>query len=456
VCPYKGLAAFDEDDSAYFFGRERLVGELAARTVQAGLLGVVGASGSGKSSVVAAGLLPSLRAGLLPGSERWRQASMRPGEHPMREFHAAIGEANASDQRMVLVIDQFEETFTTCADEDERAAFVDAITSAAEHPDRFAIVLTIRGDYYGHCAQYPALADALASNHVLVGPLTREELRRAIELPARRAGLRVESSLVDALVEEVADEPGSLPLLSTALVELWQHRDAGWIRMQAHERTGGVRGAVARLAEASYAELSDAQQDAARRLFLRLVAVGDGEAATKRRAELDELDLERDPTLAATITKLTQDRLLTMTDNTVEVAHEALLREWPRFQGWLDDDAQGRQVRQHLTQDPDNGTEEDASRRSCIAGRDCRRRWTGRRGTPLNSTSSSGSSSRQAGRQASRRLQNSVGRTGGSAGSSSAPRCSSSSPCWPVRSRSSSAEALAVQPSGRNGRPPRP
>jgi WD40 repeat protein/class 3 adenylate cyclase len=350
ACPYKGLAAFDEDDSAYFFGRERLVGELAARTVQAGLLGVVGASGSGKSSVVAAGLLPSLRAGLLPGSERWRQASLRPGEHPMREFHAAIGKANASDDRMVLVIDQFEETFTTCADEDERAAFVDAITSAAKHPDRFAIVLTIRGDYYGHCAQYPALAEALASNHVLVGPLTRDELRRAIELPVRRAGLRVESSLVDALVEEGADEPGSLPLLSTALVELWQHRDGGWIRMQAHERTGGVRGAVARLAEASYAELSDAQQDAARRLFLRLVAVGDGEAATKRRAELDELDLERDPTLAATITKLTQDRLLTMTDNTVEVAHEALLREWPRFQGWLDDDAQGRQVRQHLTQ----------------------------------------------------------------------------------------------------------
>jgi WD40 repeat protein/class 3 adenylate cyclase len=350
VCPYKGLAPFDEDDSAYFFGRERLVGELAARTVQAGLLGVVGASGSGKSSVVAAGLLPSLRAGLLPGSERWRQASMRPGEHPMRELRAALGEATAADERLVLVIDQFEETFTTCGDEGERAAFVDAITSAAAHSDRIAIVLTIRGDYYGHCAQYPALADALAANHVLVGPLTRDELRRAVELPARRAGLRVESSLVDDLVEEVADEPGSLPLLSTALVELWQHRDGGWIRMQAHELTGGVRGAVARLAEASYTELSDAQQGAARRLFLRLVALGDGEAATKRRADLDELDLERDPTLAATITKLTQDRLLTMTDNTLEVAHEALLREWPRFQRWLADDAQGRQVRQHLTQ----------------------------------------------------------------------------------------------------------
>jgi WD40 repeat protein len=351
VCPYKGLAAFDEDDSAYFFGRERLVGELAARTVQAGLLGVVGASGSGKSSAVAAGLLPSLRAGLLPGSERWRQASIRPGEHPMRELRATLEEATSADaERLVLVIDQFEETFTTCPDEAERVAFVEAITSAAEHPDRIAIVLTIRGDYYGHVAQYPALAYALAANHVLVGPLTRDELRRAIELPARRAGLRVESALVDALVEEVADEPGSLPLLSTALVELWQHRDGGWIRMQAHERTGGVRGAVSRLAEASYAELSDAQQDAARRLFLRLVAVGDGEAATKRRADLDELDLERDPTLAATITKLTQDRLLTMTDNAVEVAHEALLREWPRFQAWLDDDAQGRQVRQHLTQ----------------------------------------------------------------------------------------------------------
>jgi WD40 repeat protein len=362
TCPYKGLAAFDGDDSGYFFGREQLVGELAARTVQAGLLGVVGASGSGKSSVIAAGLLPSLAAGLLPGSEQWAQVPMRPGEHPMQELRAAL--SNDADDplaaavrnvpsgaRLVLVVDQFEETFTLCAGEEERAAFVDALTAAAgRYPERVAVILSIRGDYYAHCAPYPELAGALAANHVLVGPLTPEQLRRAIELPGRRAGVRVESALTDALVEEVAGEPGSLPLLSTALVELWQAREGGWIRMGAHQRTGGVRGAVSRLAEASYGQLPDDEREAARRVFLRLVAAGEGEAVTRRRVPVEEFDLGRDAAAAGVLARLTQDRLLTAAEGTVEVAHEAVLREWPRLRGWLADDAQGRQLRQHLTQ----------------------------------------------------------------------------------------------------------
>ena len=228
-CPYKGLATFEGRDSANFFGRERLVGELAARTVQVGLLGVVGASGSGKSSVLAAGLLPSLRAGLLPGSDRWTEIIMRPGEHPMAALDgalSAVGRAPATDsllsavletipdeRRLVLVVDQLEETFTTCATEDERACFIHALTDAATRwPEKVAVVLAIRSDFYVHCMAYPELAAALAANHVLVGPLAREELRRAIELPARRVGLRVESALVEALVEEVAGEPGGLPL----------------------------------------------------------------------------------------------------------------------------------------------------------------------------------------------------------------------------------------------------
>ena len=361
ICPYKGLAAFERDDSAYFFGRERLVGELAARTVQVGLLGVVGASGSGKSSVIGAGLLPSLGAGLLPGSENWKQLAIRPGEHPMNVLRAALSTgaqapieaavgALAPEGRLVLVVDQFEETFTLCAGEAERSDFVDALTGAAKRwPENVAVVLAIRADYYGHCAPYPDLAEALAANHVLVGPLTREELKRAIELPARRAGLRVESALADALVEEVSDEPGGLPLLSTALVELWQTREDGWIRIEAHEQTGGVRGAVSRLAETSYEQLSPAEQEAARRVFLRLVASGEGETVTRRRVELDEFDLPRDPDAAAVLTRLTQDRLLTKTEDTVEVAHEALLREWPRLRAWLEEDVQGHQLHQHLT-----------------------------------------------------------------------------------------------------------
>jgi WD40 repeat protein len=150
-------------------------------------------------------------------------------------------------------------------------------------------------------------------------------------------------------VEEVSDEPGGLPLLSTALVELWQTREDGWIRIEAHEQTGGVRGAVSRLAETSYEQLSPAEQEAARRVFLRLVASGEGETVTRRRVELDEFDLARDPDAAAVLTRLTQDRLLTKTEDTVEVAHEALLREWPRLRAWLEEDVQGHQLHQHLT-----------------------------------------------------------------------------------------------------------
>ena len=360
-CPYKGLAAFEWQDSDCFFGRERLVGELAARTVQVGLLGVVGASGSGKSSVIGAGLLPSLGAGLLPGSVNWKQVAIRPGEHPMNALRAGLSSrakdpieaavgALPPEGRLVLVVDQFEETFTLCEDEAERSDFVAALTGAAKQwPENVAVILAIRGDYYGHCAPYPDLVEALA-NHVLVGPLTHEELKRAIELPARRTGLRVESALADALVKEVSDEPGGLPLLSTALVELWQMREDGWIRSEAYERTGGVRGAVSRLAETAYEQLSPAEQEACRRALLRLVAFGEGEAVTRRRVELDEFDLARDPDAAAVLTRFTEDRLLTRTEDTVEVAHEALLREWPRLRAWLEEDVQGHQLRQHLTQ----------------------------------------------------------------------------------------------------------
>jgi WD40 repeat protein len=366
-CPYKGLSSFEEGDATYFFGRERLVGELAARTVQVGLLGVVGASGSGKSSVVAAGLLPSLHAGLLPGSDRWRSVVLRPGEHPMAELAGAVGPVAAAssdgnpleaaidavgpDGRLVVAVDQFEEVFTICTDDDERDAFIEAITRAATRwPERIAFVLTIRDDFYGRCAPHRELAELLIANHVLVPPMTSDELRRAIELPARRARLRVEAALGDALVAEAAEEPGGLPLLSAALVELWQRREDGWLRMDAYERTGGVRGAVARLAEASYQQLADPEREVARRILLRLSGIGEGDVVTRRRVQISEFDVDTDPVAADVLARLTQDRLLTMSDSTVEVAHEALLREWPRLRAWLEEDVQGHQLRQHLTQ----------------------------------------------------------------------------------------------------------
>jgi WD40 repeat protein/class 3 adenylate cyclase len=356
VCPYRGLGAFEESDAAYFFGREQLVGELAARTVGFGFLGVVGPSGSGKSSVVLAGLIPSIRAGLLPGSDRWSHAVLRPGQQPLAALDTAmagIGEA----ERQVLVVDQFEEVFST-ADESERDEFIGRLVGLANDPN-VIVVITIRADYTGHCAPYPELADLLAANLVLVGPMTADQLRRVIEAPARRVGLRVESSLVDALVEEVVDEPGGLPLLSTALVQLWQARDGGWLRLDAYQEIGGVRTAVARLAEASYQQLSEPERRVAMTIFLRLVAQGEGNSAVRRRVPVAEFDIDEDPTVAAVLAQLTRDRLLMRDDGLVEIAHEALIREWPRLSSWLKDDAVGRELRGHLTQAARHWAEHD-------------------------------------------------------------------------------------------------
>ena len=266
VCPFKGLAPFQMADAPYFFGRERLVAELIARLVGAPLLGIVGPSGSGKSSVLRAGLLPALAAGVLPGSESRRQVVIRPGEHPLEELHAAM--AGLDEEPVVLAVDQFEEVFTVCADEDERAAFIDELVHAAGSARRrHTVVLAVRADQYGRCATYPALSTLLAANHVLVGPMLADDLRRTIECPAQRVGLYVDPELVDALVEDVQGEPGALPLLSTALLELWQRREGRRLRHASYERAGGVRGAVARLGEHAFGQLDDAQQKLARRVL---------------------------------------------------------------------------------------------------------------------------------------------------------------------------------------------
>lgn len=369
ICPFKGLATFDMQDASYFFGRERLVAEVVARLVGTTMMAVVGPSGSGKSSVVRAGLLPALAMGVLPGSENWRQILARPGEHPVAELVRALHVTGPStDQtdparfldeavaalpraaRLLVVVDQFEEVFTAVEDEAERAAFVDLLSEAATRPDgRITVVLALRADLYGRCAAYPAVAKALAASHVLVGPLTEDELRRAIELPARQAGLRVEPDLVDALVADVVDEPGGLPLLSTTLLELWQRRDGRTLRMATFGQIGGVKGSVARLAEAAYQLLSSEQQSFARSVLLRLAGPGEGDSVVRRRAPIGEFEVDRNPDAAAVLRVLTDSRLVTIGEGTVEVAHEALLREWPRLVAWLEDDSQGRALHRHLT-----------------------------------------------------------------------------------------------------------
>ena len=251
----------------------------------------------------------------------------------------------------MLLIDQFEEAFVACRDEAEREAFFDALVEGAGDPDeRLVVVLAIRGDFYARCAEHAELSTLVSANQLLVGPMRRDELRRAIELPARRAGLRVEPRLVSALVGDVAEEPGGLPLLSAALVELWQRRDGRTLRYGVYERSGGVSGAVARLAEDAYQRLSPAERLRARPMLLRLAGADDEQAEgfVRRRVPLDELELDRDEDAARALAVLTESRLLTVDEGAVEVAHEALLREWPRLRGWLEEDAEGRRLHQHL------------------------------------------------------------------------------------------------------------
>jgi DNA-binding SARP family transcriptional activator/WD40 repeat protein len=346
ACPFKGLAPFDVDDAELFFGRERLVADLIARLTGARLTGIVGPSGSGKSSALRAGLLAALAAGVLPGSEGWGRALLRPGDHPMAALERAVSQV-AANGRLVVAVDQFEELFTACPDEYERTAFADALTTYVRDRRGTVVLVAVRADFYGRCTEYPELSRLLGASHVLVGPMRRDELRRAIELPARHAGLEVEPELVDALLADVEGEPGGLPLLSTALVELWQHRDGRRLPTAAYEHAGGVRGAVARLAERAYERLDPERRRLARGILLRLAGESDGGAVVRRRVPLDELDGEG---VSEVLAVLAHDRLVTIGEGEVEVAHEALLREWPRLRGWLDEDREGRRVHRRLSE----------------------------------------------------------------------------------------------------------
>jgi WD40 repeat protein/DNA-binding SARP family transcriptional activator len=347
VCPFKGLATFRGVDAEYFFGREQLVAEIVARLVGARFVGVIGQSGSGKSSAVLAGVLPALGRGIIPGSEGWRRVVLRPGDRPTDELEAALA---GDEEGALVVVDQFEELFTNCPAEEERARFVNALTSLtlSSLTGQHHAVVVLRADYYGRCAAYPELAELLAANQVLVGPMRGPELRQAIELPARRAGLRVEPELVELLVDDVVGEPGGLPLLSTALLELWQGRRGRTLTVESYREKGGVRGAVTRSAEEAYQRLGPEQRGLARSILCRLAVPGASGGAVRRRVSLAELDAERNPEVTRVLGALVRARLLTASEDSVEVAHEALLTEWPRLRAWLEEDAEGRRLQAHL------------------------------------------------------------------------------------------------------------
>jgi WD40 repeat protein/DNA-binding SARP family transcriptional activator len=340
VCPFKGLAPFELADAEFFFGRERLVDELVARLSEAPLIAVVGPSGSGKSSLVRAGLSVALG---------YESVLIRPGTQPVAQLAAALATV-ASGERLVLVVDQFEELFTESVGEHERRSFIDSLVEAAWDADRrVLVVIALRADFFGRLSAYIELTDLVGPNHVLLAPMSPSELRRAIQGPAERTGLEVEPELVDALVDELAGEAGGLPLLSTTLLDLWRERKDHSLTLDAYARTGGVRSAISRHAEAAFRSLNEDEREVARRIFLRLVAGGDGEPISRRRVTRGELDADEDARVRTVLAALVERRLLVVDDGTVELVHEALLQRWKRLVDWLEEDVQGRLVHRHLT-----------------------------------------------------------------------------------------------------------
>ena len=367
-CPWPGLTAYSQEDGPWFAGRERLVAELAARLAGACCLAVVGSSGSGKSSAVHAGLLAGLADGLLPGSSGWDLLTLRPGRRPVAELARVVlgarrpdvgeilerlvrdsaGDGAAGPGRRVLVVDQFEEVWTACDDEGERVAFLDALAGlVADGSSPVVLVLVVRADYLDRLADQPALAAAAGDNTVLVGTPTADDVRRAVLTPATRAGLSLDDGLLDAVVTDAGAEPGLLPLLSTSMRRLWEQRQGDRLTMASYVATDGLRGAIAHLAESEYARLGPDGQRDVRSLLMRLAGPGEGESVTRRRVAHAELTaLPHDP--APLVERLAAARLLTVSDDYVEVAHEALFREWPRLRGWLTDDRAGREVERRL------------------------------------------------------------------------------------------------------------
>jgi WD40 repeat protein len=333
TCPYQGLQAFDVDDADRFFGRQRDVDaclEVLRRTT---LLALVGPSGSGKSSLMRAGLGAALRARGAP------TVTITPGPRPLEALTALAGAPAGAP----LLVDQFEELFSLCEDGTQRQEFVELL---GEETRTRTIVIALRADHLADLAAYGDFVRLVERGLYIVGGLGEEGLAQAIEAPARQAGLVIEAGLVDLLVREVKDDPGALPLLSHVLLETWRRREGNTLTVAGYRASGGIHGAVAQSAEALYAKVAVDERHTLRDLVLRLVAPGpQGEPVRSRvPRRMVATDTERDQL----IEKLVAARLVTSDDGVLEITHEALARAWPRLRGWLDDDVEGQRMLHHL------------------------------------------------------------------------------------------------------------
>lgn len=360
--PYKGLLFFDELDTKLFFGREALTSHLEDRICNLAadsslrFLAVVGASGSGKSSIVRAGLAAALK------RNGWDVRILTPGTNPVKalEVQLELHQDIADFDQLLILVDQFEETFTLCHDEAERVSFIERLLNLAQSPsNKITVVIALRADFYSHCAQYPLLRQAVAAEQEYIGQMSREELKRAIEEPAKRGGWEFEAGFVDLLLNEIgADgtsqpEPGALPLLSHALLATWERRRGRLLTSEGYRASGGVRGAIAETAESVFTDqLNQTQQEIARDVFLRLTELGEGTEDTRRRAALNELVRQSAEAtqLRTVLNTLAEARLVILNEDSAEVAHEALIREWQRLHEWLTQDREGLLLLRHLTE----------------------------------------------------------------------------------------------------------
>ena len=384
ICPYRGLRYFDcnEEDPKYFHGRESLTDQLLDKVRQSNFLAIVGPSGSGKSSVMRAGLLHQLKQGeKLAGSGRWKIQILVPGEHPLQclalsfldpklsvvEKAKQLKEAkqiltDGSEglelliqalemPKVVIVIDQFEEVFTLCEDVVEREQFLSCLLEAAEKlKGKLCLILSMRVDFLGKCVEreYSGLAKKIQENIIFVTPMNREQLREAIALPAEEVNLVVEEELIKRMLNEIEGSPGSLPLLEYTLTRLWEERRENQLKLSTYENMGGIGGTLNSRATEVYKQFSQEEQQIAKLIFLNLTQLGEGTEDTRRRVNKAELMTEKHAQAAIekVIEKLANEKLIVTNENDViDVAHEALIRHWQQLRNWLKENryALGRQ-----------------------------------------------------------------------------------------------------------------
>jgi energy-coupling factor transporter ATP-binding protein EcfA2 len=399
-CPYRGLEYFDVDHAAYFFGRAKMVLSLAGKVAINNFIAVVGPSGCGKSSLVRAGLIHKLKGGAFSDSNAWLIEIIKPGDDPLRSLCAALVRhlsptGNAVDQmtetariadeilqgrlslgtdiaaylrlanpgapHFVLVIDQFEEIFDPRVDEKLRTAFIDSLLGG-DGGGWFKIILTLRADFFNAVLQHRTLGEKVATGLVTVLPMSREERRSAIEQPALATGRSFEPGLVDRILDAVEASPGDLPLLEFALTQLWEQQTAsGLLTHAGYEIVGEISGSIAHHASTVFESMSDPQKEHTHHLFVRLVRI-DQEVeeietliaqAANRRIRLDDLDDDKQELVRTILTKqrlVITGRTQATGEETVELVHEALIRNWPQLRTWLTEDPTNLRIHQALTE----------------------------------------------------------------------------------------------------------